>query len=95
MTMEAMWPPDMHWPLAACEADAAEAMAASKPAGVVFYVAPNGRDTWSGTLAEPNSAATDGPLATLAKARDAMRKLKAKQKGPPDRDGPRGNVFSP
>ena len=34
----------------------------------VFYVAPNGRDAWSGTLAEPNGAGSDGPFATLARA---------------------------
>ena len=43
----------------------------------VFYVAPNGRDAWSGTLAEPNGAGTDGPFATLARARDAIRQLKS------------------
>lgn len=44
---------------------------------VTFYVAPSGRDTWSGALAAPNAAKTDGPLASLAGARDAVRKLKA------------------
>eukprot|EP00913_Durusdinium_trenchii_P013407 g12588.t1 len=38
-----------------------------------FYVSPNGSDAWSGTLAEPNSRKTDGPFATLARARDAVR----------------------
>ena len=28
-----------------------------------FHVAPNGNDAWSGRLAEPNAAKTDGPLA--------------------------------
>jgi hypothetical protein len=41
-----------------------------------FFVAPNGRDTWSGTLPEPNATATDGPLASLAGARNAIRQLK-------------------
>jgi len=50
-----------------------------KPAA--FYVATNGRDTWSGTLAEPNAAGTDGPFATLARARDAVRELKANAEG--------------
>lgn len=39
----------------------------------VFFVAPNGNDTWSGTLAAPNEANNDGPFATLLKARDALR----------------------
>ena len=31
-----------------------------------FYVSPQGNDAWSGRLAEPNAAKTDGPLATVA-----------------------------
>jgi hypothetical protein len=42
-----------------------------------LYVAPQGNDAWSGTLARPNAAGTDGPLATLAGARNAVRRLKA------------------
>jgi hypothetical protein len=43
-----------------------------------FYVAPapNGRDDWSGRFAEPNATFTDGPFATLGRARDAVRGLK-------------------
>ena len=41
-----------------------------------FYVATNGNDAWSGTLAEPNAARTDGPFATLERDRDAVRPLK-------------------
>lgn len=33
-----------------------------------FYIAPNGNDAWSGTLAAPNTSATDGPFATLSRA---------------------------
>jgi hypothetical protein len=46
-----------------------------------FYVAPNGRDTWSGRLPEPNAARTDGPLATFTAARDRVREVK-KTAGP-------------
>jgi hypothetical protein len=42
-----------------------------------LHVAPNGDDVWSGRLARPNSTRTDGPLATLTGARDALRKLRA------------------
>jgi len=42
-----------------------------------FYVAINGCDQWSGRLPEPNPAGTDGPFATMVKARDAVRELKA------------------
>ena len=41
-----------------------------------FYVAMNGNDSWSGTLAEPNATKTDGPFATLARAQTAVRALK-------------------
>ncbi|MFO7975482.1 MAG: right-handed parallel beta-helix repeat-containing protein, partial [Candidatus Hydrogenedentota bacterium] len=41
-----------------------------------LYVAPNGNDTWSGTLSEPNADGTDGPFATVSGARDALRRLK-------------------
>jgi uncharacterized protein (TIGR03437 family) len=40
-----------------------------------FYVAPNGSDSWSGTLATPNPAGTDGPFATFDHARSAVQKL--------------------
>lgn len=41
-----------------------------------FYVSPAGSDDWSGTLAERDGRGNDGPFATLARARDAVRKLK-------------------
>lgn len=46
-------------------------------APTVLYVAPSGNDAWSGKLAAPNATKTDGPLASLTGARDAIRKLKA------------------
>lgn len=51
----------------------------SLTAGATLYVATNGNDDWSGKLAEPNVAKTDGPFATLERARDAVRELKGKQ----------------
>ena len=47
----------------------------------VLYVAPQGKDQWTGTLAAPNAAGTDGPLATPARARDVVRDLKRQQGG--------------
>jgi len=41
-----------------------------------FFVATDGNDNWSGTLASPNVDKTDGPFATLVRARDAIRQLK-------------------
>ncbi|MFQ5809536.1 MAG: right-handed parallel beta-helix repeat-containing protein, partial [Armatimonadota bacterium] len=43
---------------------------------VTLYVATNGDDGWSGRLAAPNEGRTDGPLASLAGARDAVRDLR-------------------
>ena len=41
-----------------------------------FYVAANGNDRWSGKLAEPNAGRSDGPLASLSAARDAIRQAR-------------------
>jgi hypothetical protein len=41
-----------------------------------LHVSPAGNDAWSGSLEKPNPAGTDGPLASLAGARNAVRKLK-------------------
>jgi hypothetical protein len=38
-----------------------------------FFVAVDGNDSWSGTLAAPNDAASDGPFQTLARAQTAVR----------------------
>ena len=40
-----------------------------------FFVATNGNDSWSGTLASPNSQHTDGPFASIARAQVAVRNL--------------------
>ena len=47
-----------------------------------FYVATNGDDSWSGRLPTPNARRTDGPFATLHRARDAIRELKKQGKFP-------------
>ena len=47
------------------------------PTPLRLYVSPQGQDTWSGRLPEPNSDRTDGPLASLEAARDAIRRLRA------------------
>jgi len=44
--------------------------------GADFHVAPKGNDRWSGRLAAPKADRSDGPFATLARARDAVRGLK-------------------
>jgi hypothetical protein len=49
-----------------------------------FFVAVNGDDHWSGKMPEPKADRTDGPFATLARVRDAVRERKAREglKGP-------------
>lgn len=49
---------------------------------VTFYVATDGNDAWSGELEAPNATKTDGPFATLIRARDAIRQLKKEDKLP-------------
>lgn len=45
-------------------------------AGIFYFVSPQGRDTWSGTLADPKADETDGPFLTAEAARDALRALR-------------------
>jgi hypothetical protein len=44
---------------------------------VELYVGPNGNDAWSGRLAKPKPDRSDGPFATLHRARDEARRWKA------------------
>ena len=53
------------------------AAAACWAAPATLYVSSAGQDSWSGSLPRPNAAHTDGPLASLTAARDALRKLRA------------------
>lgn len=41
-----------------------------------FYVSTMGNDSWSGRLSAPNARGSNGPFATLEKARNAIRGLK-------------------
>ena len=47
-------------------------------AAATLYISPEGADTWSGMLPSPNAERSDGPFATLARARDAVRDLKSR-----------------
>ena len=42
-----------------------------------LYVSPAGSDNWSGRLSHPNADRSDGPLASLGGARDAIRKMRS------------------
>jgi len=50
------------------------AAVAETPQPLTCYIAPCGNDAWSGKLAEPNAAKTDGPFATLGRAREELRR---------------------
>ena len=54
---------------------AASLVGAAEP--LALYVATDGNDAWRGALAQPNAAKTDGPFASLQRARDEARKRKA------------------
>jgi len=43
-----------------------------------FYISTDGNDAWSGRLSSPDSACTDGPFATLERARNAVRQFGGK-----------------
>ena len=48
---------------------------------LTIYVSPEGKDTWTGRLAKPKVDGADGPLASLAGARDAVRALRSRTSG--------------
>jgi inosine-uridine nucleoside N-ribohydrolase len=48
----------------------------TEAAAADFHVSPGGNDRWSGRLARPLDGGGDGPFATLARARDAVRELR-------------------
>jgi len=59
-----------------------------------FFVSPQGRDSWSGRVSQPNADRSDGPFATLRAARDAVRRLKKhRPKEGPIRVLIRGGVY--
>jgi hypothetical protein len=61
------------------ESGGSSQLKASNANGKVLYVSVTGNDAWSGNLAEPNADRTDGPIATLAHARDAIRSMQSRQ----------------
>src|SRR5688572_11929319 len=68
----------------------------SETTGVIeFYVSPAGDDSWSGKLPARNRQRTDGPFATIERARDAVHGLKVDGKMPnPVRVILRGGVYA-
>ena len=47
-----------------------------RPVVAALFIATDGKDTWTGHLARPNQDKTDGPFATLERARDEIRKIR-------------------
>jgi parallel beta-helix repeat protein len=47
-----------------------------KATPLTFHISVEGDDNWSGALAAPNAARTDGPKATLAAVREKLRQLR-------------------
>jgi hypothetical protein len=62
--------------LAGCAFSPILGLTAQAASPVVLHVAPDGNDGWSGKMERPNRARSDGPLASLIGARDAVRRLK-------------------
>ncbi len=58
-----------------CCYQSASAMASDSPDTVAVYASPNGNDSWTGELSEPNSRQTDGPKRTLQAAIDRISLL--------------------
>jgi hypothetical protein len=50
--------------------------------GLKLYVSTEGNDSWSGKLRQPDRYGTDGPFASVERARDAIRTLKETKKLP-------------
>jgi parallel beta helix pectate lyase-like protein len=48
-----------------------------EPSPNTRFVATDGNDAWSGTLPSPNTGRTDGPFASLPRARDELRKRRS------------------
>ncbi|MGE5297145.1 MAG: hypothetical protein ACM3VT_20160, partial [Solirubrobacterales bacterium] len=57
-------------------------LALSAQAATTVYVSPNGNDAWSGLAAAPNAQKTDGPVATLQRARDIIRQKRSQDDQP-------------
>jgi len=64
-------------PFASYPQDSGTSANASVSGPATFFVATNGSDHWSGTLASPNPKRTGGPFATVSRALDAVTQASA------------------
>ncbi len=62
--------------LAGCLPLTQRATVPERPAGLRLFVATTGRDAWSGRRSEPNRVRSDGPFATLERAREEIRAVR-------------------
>ncbi len=60
----------------ACEGAPQATASPSSDGSLTWYVSPQGDDRWSGRSREPNAERSDGPLASLSAARDAIRRAR-------------------
>ncbi|OGV68389.1 MAG: hypothetical protein A3K19_05310 [Lentisphaerae bacterium RIFOXYB12_FULL_65_16] len=74
----------MFSPVAGAQPAAPAAAPATPASGLVLYVATTGNDAWTGKLTEANADKTDGPFATLDRARDELRTLRSAGGLPPE-----------
>jgi len=51
-------------------------LSSANPQLAEIYISPQGNDSWSGLVASKNTNATDGPVRTLERARDIVRRVK-------------------
>jgi parallel beta-helix repeat protein len=56
----------------------AQEMENQTPSAITFYVSNDGNDRWSGRISEPNESKTDGPFASLKRAKDAVSNLECR-----------------
>lgn len=49
---------------------------------VTLFVSQSGNDTWSGRFPDPNESKTDGPFASLERARDEVRRIRQMENWP-------------
>jgi len=61
------------WLLGCIHLTAAFAQPQNASSLIVRFVATNGNDRWSGRFAQPTTDGSDGPFATLERARDSLR----------------------
>ncbi|HOY57121.1 MAG TPA: right-handed parallel beta-helix repeat-containing protein [Verrucomicrobiota bacterium] len=71
------WRPKAHWAWGAAGLAVLGFLTHEAMAAFDLHVSTNGNDSWSGELAVPSEDRSDGPFATLHRARDQIRRIKS------------------